>query len=298
LGATDSIQNLSYRLIDVKMPLSLAHELFDLYKTDPSAYSFPSNFAQHFRGIYVKNSYGNGRVVEISSTIMRMYYHTTSTDSDGKEAIHRHQGNYYAVTPEIVQSNHLTYTIAPDMQQRIDNGEDIIIAPVGRDVEIEFPIRNVMDYYNPNSGSLSVVNTLTFDIPAKKIENDYGIDPPQYLLLILSDKKDKFFLNNDLADNVTSFYASYDATNHRYRFTGLRNYLLEMLKKEELTPADYTFTLTPVTLETEVNSSNSYYGSTTTYVSAVNPYIGAPTMVQLDLQKCAVNFTFSKQTID
>lgn len=298
LGANDSIQALKYRIIDVKMPLSLAHELYNLYVEDPAAYAFPTTFAKHFPGIYVKNSYGNGRVVEISSTMMRLYYHTTSTDSEGKEKINRHQGNYYAVTPEIVLNNHLSYTISEELDRRISDGEQIVVAPVGRDVEMQIPVNDLIDYYNANSGSLAVVNTITLDIPAEKIANAYGIEPPKNLLLILADKKDEFFLRSDLTDNVTSFYAAYDAANHRYRFTGLRNYLIEMLKKESITPADYTFTLTPVNIETEVNSSSSYYGTSTSYVSAINPYIGAPVMVKLNLDEAKLKFTFSKQTID
>lgn len=295
-GANDSIQALTYRVIDVMMPKSLAVELFNLYQTNPEAYMFPTTFAEYFPGIYVKNSYGNGRVVEISSTIMRMYYHTTSTDSEGEETITRHEGNYYAVTPEIVLNNHLDYTISNELQTRIDDGEQIIVAPVGRDIEIKFPIEELIDYYNSNSGSLAVVNTLTFEIPAEAIKNDYGIDPPENLLLIQSSKKDDFFLRNELADNVTSFYATYDSTNHRYRFTGMRNYLIDMLKKTNVTEEDYTFTLTPVTVESEVNSSG-YYGSTT-YVSAIDPYIGAPTMVKLNLDEATVKLTFAKQTLN
>ncbi len=229
---------------------------------------------------------------------MRMYYHTTTTNSEGKETINRYQGNYYAVTPEIVLNNNLAYTISPELDAKIADGEQIIVAPVGRDVELQFPIQEVVDYYNANTGSLSVVNTLTFDIPAEKITNDYGIKPPANLLLILSSKKDEFFLRNELNNNITSFYAAYDADNHRYRFAGMRDYLLDILKKDKITPEDYTFTLTPVTIQTEVNSSNSYYGSSTTYVSAIDPYIGAPAMVQLDLEKAKITLTFSKQTID
>jgi len=297
LGATDSIRNLSYRLIDVPLPLSLARELYNLYITDPSAYAFPSNFAKHFPGIYVKNSFGDGRVVEVTSTLIRMYYHTTSTDSEGKEEIKRYQGNYYAVTPEIILNNNLIYKMSDDLKRRINDGEQIIVAPVGRDIEMTFPIREVIDYYKANAGTLSVINTLSMDIPAETITNDYGITPPENLLLILSKEKDDFFLRSELNNDITSFYASYDAEKKRYRFSGLRPYLLDMLKKDNIKPEDYTFTITPVNIETETNSSNSYYGTTTTYVSAINPYIGAPTMTRLDLSKATVNFTFSKQTM-
>lgn len=294
LGATDSIKALSYRLIDVKMPDELAKEFYDLYIQNPQAYAYPSEFARHFPGIYVKNSFGSGRVVAISNTMMRMYYHVTSTDSEGKEKIEKYYGNYFAVTPEIILNNNFSYEADASLQARIENGETIIVAPVGRDVEMIFPIKDVIDYYQANSGALAVINTLAFDIPAEAIENEYGIEPPADMLMVLSSKKEQFFQNNELTDNKTSFYCSYDAANHRYRFSGLRDYLLDMLKKDNITPEDYTFTLTPVVVETE-SSSSGYYGSTT-YVSAIEPYVGAPVMVKLDLSKANVSFSFSKQT--
>ena len=75
-------------------------------------------------------------------------------------------------------------------------------------------------------------------------------------------------------------------------------HLLKMLEKESIEPSDYTFTLTPVTVVTESNTSNSYYGQTTQYVSSIDPYIGAPVMVNLDLDKAEIDLTFAKQTID
>ena len=45
-------------------------------------------------------------------------------------------------------------------------------------------------------------------------------------------------------------------------------------------------------------NTNNYYGSSTSYLSAINPYIGNPVMVKLNLDKAAVNFTFSKQNVD
>mgnify|MGYP000778110949 FL=1 len=181
---------------------------------------------------------------------------------------------------------------------RIDAGEQIIVAPVGRDVEMEFPLKEVIDYYHTNSGSMAVINGLELTIPAEAIENDYGINPPTNLLLVLKSKKDEFFRKNALADDITSFYATYDSANHRYVFSGLRGYLLDALSREEkLTAEDYTFVLTPINVITETNTTNSYYGTSTSYVAAINPYVGAPVMVKLNLDKCDVTFTFSKQTV-
>lgn len=296
-GLSDSIQALSYREIYVDLPLSLARELFNLYLENPSAYSFPDEFAKHFPGIYVRNSFGAGRVTQIQRTTMVMYYHTTATDAEGKEVINRHEGNYFAVTPEVVSNNNIAFTIDRQLQQRIEDGENIIVAPVGRDIELTFPALDVINYYIDNRGPLSVVNTLTMEIPAETIENEYGINPPESLLLVLTSKKDEFFLNNSLNDDKTSFIASYSPAKKSYIFSGMRTYFLDMLDKYNadgrIDPADVTFTLTPVALSTE-STSNGY--NTSTYISAITPYIGKPAMVKLSLDKADITFQFSKQS--
>lgn len=295
LGATDSIKKLTYREVDVKLPLSTAHKLYDIYANNPEAYQFPATFAKLFPGIYVKNSFGSGRVTSISNTVMTLFYHTT-TEEDGETKVNKLSGDYYAVAPEMILNNFFTYNIDRALDNRIAAGENIIVAPVGRDVEITFPIDKVIDYYNANSGSLSVVNTLTMTIPAEAIENDYDIEQPPYLLMVLSKNKDQFFANNELVDNKTSFYAAYSSTDKAYKFSGLRSYLLKMLEQGTISPEDYTFTLTPVNVVMETNTSNSYYGSTTQYLSSINPYIGKPVMVKLNLDKATIELIFAKQS--
>ncbi|MDE6360999.1 MAG: DUF4270 domain-containing protein [Muribaculaceae bacterium] len=296
-GENDSIQALSYREIYVDLPLSLARDLFTLYVENPEAYSFPSEFAKHFPGIYVRNSFGAGRVTQIQQTSMVIYYHTTSEDAEGNEVKTSHEGNYFVVSPEVISNNNISFTIDPALQARIDAGESIIVAPVGRDVEITFPIRDVLDYYLDNCGPLSVVNTLTMTIPAEEIENAYGIGIPESLLMVVSSEKDEFFLNNSLNDDKKSFIATYSASSKGYVFSGLRNYFLAMLDKYNadgtIDIADATFTLTPVTLTTE-STSNGY--TTSTYVSAITPYIGKPAMGKLNLDKADITFQFSKQS--
>lgn len=302
MGMNDSIRNLSYREITIDLPLKMGRDLFQLYLDNPDAYAFPANFAKYFPGIYVRNTFGSGRITQIQRTLMVIYYHTVTKDSEGKDKINRYEGNYFAVTPEVVSNSNIKFEIDPELQADIDAGEKIIVAPVGRDVEITFPLGDVIDYYNKNRGALSVVNSLSMKIPAEKIANDYGIEPPENVLLVLSSKKDDFFLNNELADDKTSFLASYSAADKSYDFSSMRQYFLEMYNKYNgsdraaIDPKDVTFTITPVELTTE-SVGGGYYSSGSTYISAVSPYIGRPAMVRLTLDKADVIFQFSKQTL-
>lgn len=303
LGEPDSIRSLSYNTIAVKIDDNgeLARQLFKLYLTNPEAYQLPSVFANTFPGIYVHTNYGSGCVAGITSTLMTLYYHTFGTDDEGNEVLLKHKGEYYAVTPEVITNNIISFTPDQILDNRLAAGEDIIVAPVGRDIEIKFPIEEVIRTYQEKSGQLAVINSLSLDLPVSAIENSYGIAPPENVLMVLSKDKDKFFRLSELPDDETSFYTSYDSTNKRYRFSGLRSYLLKMLEKYNagtLSEEDYTFTLTPISVITETNSNSYYYGTSSSYLSAVNPYIGTPVMAKFELDKAAVNFTFSKQNIN
>lgn len=300
LGQTDSVKELSYRQVSVKLPLSLGKELFTLYRENPASYASPTAFAEKFPGIYVRNSYGSGRVTRFESVVMRMHYHTMGTDDDGKEVEVPHAGTYYAVTPVIITNNNISYTMAESLQKRIDDGEAIVVAPAGRDVELTFPLLDVIKTYKERSDNMAVVNSLSMVIPAEAIENDYDIAPPSQLLMLLTKNKEKFFANNEITDDVTSFVAPYNAAENSYTFSGLRSYLLRMLdeyeKNGKVDAEDYTFTLTPVTVTTETNSSGYY--STTTYISAITPYVLTPVMTKLDLDKTKLTFTFTKQSVN
>lgn len=300
IEAPDSISSLSSRYISVNLPVSLGREFFELYKKDPSAYATPQNFAKHFPGIAVVNSFGSGRVVEIGATAMQLYYHTFETDTLGKPVAVPAVGTYFAVTPEIVSNNVIDYTISPELEARINAGENIIVAPAGRDVEINFPAKEVMEYYEANRGTLAVVNTMTFSIPAEKIENDYNIGVPEQILMVKTSYKDKFFLENKVPDNVESFYADYNSTKQAYNFSGLRPYFMNLLEKygtaADIPEDELKFTLVPVYVETE-SVSNGYYSSPTVYVNSVTPYIQRPAMVKLDLKEAKVTLTFSKRTV-
>ena len=114
--------------------------------------------------------------------------------------------------------------------------------------------------------------------------------------MILSKDKDNFFIENKLADGVTSFVAEYNSKTGYYEFTGLRNYMLDLLKKDEIKPEDYTFVITPVSLVTTQEASTSYYYySTQEKVNAVVPYISSPAMAELDLKNSKITLTFSRQ---
>lgn len=296
LGESDSVAKLNYRQVYIDMPLSLGKELFSKYKEDPASYLVPSSFAQFFPGVYMKNTFGTGRVTRISGSEIKLYYHRTEQIPDtDRDTTYNEVGNYFAVTPEIITNNNIKLSLSDELTSKAENGENIIVAPAGMDVEIKFPTQDILNFYRENGGNLTVINSLSFEVPAEEITNEYNITPPPYLLLVLSNEKDNFFAKSKITDDKTSFYAAYDPVNKKYSFAGLRQYLIDMRDKGQLTDDDITFTLTPVSITTE--SYSSYYSSSA-YINEIVPYVQAPAMVKLNLDKAKIKLVFSKQTIN
>lgn len=295
LGMADSLLEYNYRFVYCQLPVELGRELFEAYRENPSIYQEPSTFAQLFPGLYVANSYGAGRVIKIAGNTMRLFYHRTVTnETTGRDSTYNYVGNYYAVTPEVVTNNNIDFEMSSDLTDMAASGKSILVAPAGLDVEVTFPIEELLASYRADADGLAVVNTLTLEIPVAEIENSYGITPPPNLLMVLSSRKSEFFESNQVTDNKYSFYAAYDSVNKRYRFSGLREYFLTMLDKNEpLTADDFTFTLTPVTIDTE-----NYSSSTSFYISAIVPYIDTPAMAELLLDEAKITFTYSKQSVN
>ncbi|MBD5229926.1 MAG: DUF4270 domain-containing protein [Bacteroidales bacterium] len=294
---SDSLKALDHRDIYVDLPLDLGVELYNLYQSDPQSYLSPDAFAKHFPGIYVRNSYGSGRITQIGATQLQLYYHFDTKNSAGRDTTYNYVGSFYSATPEVLSNNNIEYALAPELNQRMQDGEQLIVAPAGLEVEMEFPLLDVVKYFRQNSGRLSVINNLTLSIPAVNIANTYGIRPPSQLLMVLKKDKDKFFEEGKVTDGITSFYATFSRSTESYDFSSLRDYLLDALEREdELTADDYTFILTPVAVDAET-ISDPYYGTSTVYVKAIVPYVQQPAMARLKLDEAKIQLTFTNQSV-
>ena len=298
IGQSDTVAASDYRYIQVGMPLSLAHDIFNAYEDNSQNFSNPETFINNvFRGVYIANSYGSGRLSRIYRTMMRMYYHRTYRDeTTQRDTTTYHIGNYLAVTPEVVTNNNIRLDLDQAITSRLDAGEDLIIAPAGTEVEFKFPAKDIISKFRAEKSTSSVINTLKLSIPADTLSNPEGVPAPPYVLMVLADKRDEFFAGNQLPDNETSFYTVYNTYTNTYDFSALRSYILRLMDKDEITDADVTFRLCPVQVEFETTGSSYWdYGTTE---SAVIPYVNGPAMVKISLEKAKISFTYSNQTIN
>lgn len=297
---SDSIAKLGYRDIRLKMPRELGRSLFQSFVDNPATYANGQIFARDiFPGIYLENSFGAGRLTRVSQTTMSMYmrhieYNDEEEKLDTLDAVHQ----YFMVTPEVINNNNLEIDLAESVTSKITEGQTMLVAPAGYEVDFEFPVGDIISRFRRDDNGLAVVNGLTFSIPADSLVNDYGVQAPPYALLVLKKDRETFFNENKLPDNKTSFYTSYNKSTQSYDFSSMRSYLIEMLDKETLTPEDYTFSLIPVqaNFETQASSSYYYYGTTQQILTEILPYLESPVVAEVKLDKAKIKFTYSLQS--
>lgn len=289
--------------VDIPVKKELGQEIFTQYKEHPEVFQWPQTFSEYFPGIYVNPVFGKGCVANIQSILFAVYYHaladkTTVTDGDTiKTQVHSPAIVYpFSSSPEVLSSNNISYKVSDYIQNLVAAGETVVTTPGGYLVNLKFPAQDLVNRYNSSDHNLSMVNDLHFTIPAEVIGNDYGIGATPSLMLIKTSEMEDFFNNNKLPDNKTSFTASYDSTNKKYTFSSMRQYILDMIAKGTVTDEDTDFTLVPVEITSETQT-NTYYGTSTSYVTKCTPYTSKPTMTRLLTDEALIVFSFSSQYI-
>lgn len=291
--------------IPVMMPKKMAQELFTAYRDNSEIFQWPKTFAEYFPGIYVQQNFGNGCVGVISGLEFYLYWHYDKQvyqkkDDDSDEYHYvpvetRDSVCLLASRPEVLSANRVEYKISDYLQDMADNGKSVITTPGGYHVKINFPAKELIEKYDKDLYSSAVVSKLTFKIPAKPVNNDYDLPCAPHLLMVKSSEREEFFRENKVPDDKSSFYAPYDEESGSYKFNGMRDYILGLLEKGEITSEDTEFSLIPVIVSTE--SVQQYYSDPVIYVTGCSPYIGRPTMTELDTDHVTICFTYSRQTI-
>ncbi len=311
LGATDA-NYLKYENFIVSVPVEkqFAKDIFYKYVEDPEVFNWPSNFAQFIPGLYVSSSFGNGCMASFSQLAITAYYYhlskvaeknddgTIKKDEAGNtvyKTVHAKDSMVLCTTaPEVLSSNRIDFKPSQSLLSRINNGETIITTPGGFTAQFTFPAEEILKKYKESNTNLSIISGLSMSIPADTVKNSYGLTGAPYMLLIKTSEVEKFFASNSIPDSKSSFYAAYNSAIGAYRFSGMRNYILDLIEKGKIDEEDVEFSLIPVYVSLESSSTNSSY----TYVTKCVPYTTQPTITKLDTKNTVIVFTFSSQLVE
>ncbi len=294
-----------YYEINVPVSVDYARAIFNQYKINPATFETPAEFAEFFPGIYITNSYGQGRVMNFYDIEFVTYYRKYEKRADDTDTIYPGtKQSYMAVTPEVLYNNNID--IEPDdaVRAMVEAGDAIVMGPAGYEVEVDFPIQDIINNFKAGSkDGLGVVNNLAMELPVEKVPNKYDIAPPKYLLMVKKSYRDEFFDKDTLTNDKDAFYAEYDASTSSYIFGGMRDYLLDVMKKNggDVSEKDVEFVIMPidVTKFTNTTSYSYYYSSSSTseVVTKIAPAISRPSIAKLRLDKAKVKLVYSRQSV-
>lgn len=294
LSSSDSIKKLKYREVAVKLPVQLARDIFREYRDHPSTFSSPTEFAKFFPGVYVKSSFGSGRIMTFTTTGMTFFYRYTEKTAAGRDTTYYVNASYLGAAPEVITNNIIRLDVAPEIKSMVANGDIILQGPVGYNAQIRFPLDQIVDrFIAAVNNSMPVFNSLTFEIPFETINSKDGVKPPQYLLLIQTSELEEFFASNQLPDDTDSFILSNNGK--AYVSNDMRlcpmQYIDRFISEGTLvSEEECQYTIVPVSVKESVSPTTGL-----PIVLSVTPYVGSPAIVKLNLDKSKIRSVYSRK---
>lgn len=203
----------------------------EYFKTD---YKFLHNVCP---GFYIKNVGGTGNMAKIWNTELIFYWtrHKTIKAKDGvTDSTAVSIGyNRFDGTEEVLQLNKIENDTKNLEQLASQQNCTYLKSPAGIFTEVTLPIEDIMRGHEKDT-----LNTATISFPRLNNDNEdnaYNFATPSTILMVQKDSLQSFFEKSKLADNRTSYTASYSRTGtykNAYTFQNIANLVSAMYKNK------------------------------------------------------------------
>lgn len=212
------------RNITIRLPQELGNRFIKkYYATDANGDSIGKiNFSNSeefinnvFKGLYVKNSQGDGTVMYISMARLNVTFNYLIKGVSGELDSITTGIATFSSTKEVLQVNKFDNGNLQELAD--DNSCTYLKTPAGIFTEVELPIEDIM----ANSDTLNSVKITFSRYNETPSESKYSYSVPQILLMVRKCDMYKFFLQNKMYDNKTSFASTFDASSNRYTFNNI-----------------------------------------------------------------------------
>lgn len=219
-------------------------------------------------GFYIKNVGGTGNMAKIWNTELIFYWtrHKTIKAKDGvKDSTAVGIGyNRFDGTEEVLQLNKIENDTKNLEQLASQQNCTYLKSPAGIFTEVTLPIEDIMKGHEKDT-----LNTATISFPRLNNadeDNPYNFATPSTILMVQKDSLQSFFEKSKLADNRTSYTASYSRTGtykNAYTFQNIANLVSAMYKNKGKGENWKKVVLVPVNI---ITTTQGY----TTVISKIN----------------------------
>lgn len=215
-------------------------------------------------GFYIKNVGGTGNMAKIWNTELIFYWKKTIKAKDGVTDSTGIGYNRFDGTEEVLQLNKIENDT--ENLKKLASQEDwtYLKSPAGIFTEVTLPIDDIMKGHEKDT-----LNTATISFPRLNNadeDNAYNFATPSTILMVQKDSLQSFFEKSKLADNRTSYTASYSRTGtykNAYTFQNIANLVSAMYKNKGKGENWNKVVLVPVNI---ITTTQGY----TTVISKIN----------------------------
>lgn len=267
----DSIKNSdSYNTnISINLPNSIGKRFIDkYYETDAQGDSIGKiNFSNSeefiknvFKGLYVKCTNGDGTIINVNMARLNVLFNYYTKGASGEKDSIISGISTFSSTKEVLQVNRFNNSNLEKLVN--DNSCTYIKTPAGIFTEVELPINDIVE----STDTLNSVR-ITFTRYNSDNTDKYKYATPLQLLMVRKSEMYKFFTDNKLYDNITSYVASYNISNNKYMYYNIArliNYCAEEYRKgtdedanwEENNPDWNKVVLIPITINSDESTGS------------------------------------------
>jgi hypothetical protein len=202
----------------------------------PEHFANAEAFANLFPGVYIKNDYGDGTILNVDQVALQMGFRFHYTDSvgvalkkkDGTDSLYYSVNTVFASTKEVIQANSLRNADKAAIEARVKEKDHTYVkAPVGIYTEIPIPYDRIKEAFDGDT-----LNAVKVTVDAYRQETyKFGMGSPGTLLMLRKKDVKSFFEESKLTDNITSYYA--DVSNYQYAFSNISLLITTTLNEKE-----------------------------------------------------------------
>ncbi len=218
-------------------------------------------------GFYFKITDGLGLMNEVARTQLTVYFR-------GKENDTTYVGSKtFTGTEEVLQTTCITNDKKTVARLAADNSCTYLKTPAGIFTEVTLPVDDIK--LNHENDTLTSAKIVFNRMNAQSTLSDDLLQEPTQLLMVEKDSLNAFFENLNVADNKTSYLATYSSTKNTYTFSNISNLVNHLYLKKKAGGSDYVAThpnwnkVVLVPVKTVTTTSSSYYTTTTT-ITGIN----------------------------
>ena len=196
------------------------------YRENPERFRGPNALAENgiFNGVYLTTDQGDGTILYVDRVDLQIqfkFYHVNDSTGvklkkkDGTDSTYYSMQSIFSSTKEVAQVNHFTNR-EQLAAKAAEKGWTYLKSPAGIFTQATLPYDEI---YSQLANDTLNAARLTFTNYRQDDTHDFAMSPSSQVLLVRKQDYVRFFENNELPDDVTSYIATLSSgSNRQYTF--------------------------------------------------------------------------------